>query len=331
MESYYKQKVEDYLVKQGWAFHFPDKIRGMRPDFVVSKNGKIAMIEVKGERANMDNAIKQVLHLKNAANFAYLALPNEIISDDKIRLCKDLGIGLISIDEKTKEIVEPILTKGLKSVEKKILKTKSKKPKTEKKSTLELLFRSRTLIAILKILFMNQTKEYYLYDLASRAAAAPATVFRELERIQPLDIILKIKQGHIAYYKINKHCIIHNELKKIFLKFELADELISKTLKKFEIKYALIYGSFARGTETETSDLDLLIIGNVDRDSISHSISNLSSKIGREINFILWIEKIFQDKANQHISLLNNIKNNEIIMIRGDENEFKKTITRRLS
>jgi predicted nucleotidyltransferase len=326
MQSYYEQKVEKYLEKTGWTFHFPDKIRGIRPDFVVSKKGKIAMIEVKGEKANMDNAIKQVLHLKNAANYAYLALPSEIITEDKIRICQDLGIGLISINEETKEIVQPVITKGLKSIEEKILQTKSEKPITEKKSLLELLFRSRTLISILKILFLNQNSEYPLHDIAFRAGTSPSTAFRELYKIQPLDIIIKIKREHIAYYKINKHGIIYNELKRIFLKFELTDEVIANVLKKFNIKHALIYGSFARGTETETSDMDVLIIGNVDRDTISRSIFNLASKIGREINFILWTEEEFQEKIKQKISLLHNIKKDEIIMVKGDENEFKKSI-----
>lgn len=326
MESYYEKKVEGFLKKTGWKFHFPDKIRGIRPDFVVSKKGKIAMIEVKGEKSNMDNAIKQVLHLKNAANYAYLALPSEIIAEDRIRICQDLGIGLISIDKETKVVVQPELTTGLKSIEQKILQTTTKKPKIEKKSLLELLFRSRTLISILKILFLNQNKEYPLHNLAYRAEISPSTAFRELYKIQPLDIITKIKREHIAYYRINKHGIIYDELKKIFLKFELTDAVLSKVLKIYNIQYALIYGSFARGTETETSDMDLLIIGTVDRDMISRAIFNVGRKIGREINFILWNKKEFQEKIKQKISLLNNIQHDDIIMIRGDENEFKKSI-----
>ena len=129
-------------------------------------------------------------------------------------------------------------------------------------------------------------------------------------------------------YKINRDCIIYEELKRIFLKFELTDEVISKELEKFDIKYALIYGSFARGTETETSDMDLLIIGNINRTVLLRSISKLETKIGREINFILWNEKEYKIKKKQKISLLNEIKENEIIMMRGDENEFKRSITK---
>ena len=88
----------------------------------------------------------------------------------------------------------------------------------------------------------------------------------------------------------------------------------------------MIYGSFARGTETEASDVDLLIIGDADRDLISRTIFSAGSKIGREINFILWNEDEFGDKSNQKISLLSNIKHNKVIMIKGDEHEFKKSI-----
>ena len=47
----------------------------------------------------------------------------------------------------------------------------------------------------------------------------------------------------------------------MFFKFEFVDELIVKDLARFEIKFALIFGSFARGAENESSDVDLLIVG----------------------------------------------------------------------
>lgn len=326
MEGYFEERIEEYLVKTGWQLHFPYKVRGIQPDFIVEKDGQIAMIEVRGERADFDNGIRKVLQFKNAANYAYLAIPDEIITDKAYSVCKNLGIGLLSIDRKeVREIIRPEATDALTSVKNKIHKSPKKEKPIQKKSLLETLFRSKTLIQILKFLFLNQTKEYYLNELADYVDISASTTLRELNKIKPLDIVTRSSQGFTTYYRINKNCIIFEELKKIFLKFELTDELIRKEIDDFSIKYALIYGSFARGTETETSDMDLLIIGDVERNLILNSISKLENKIGREINFILWTEPEFKEKIHK-IALLENIQKQEIIMIKGDEHEFKKTI-----
>ncbi len=328
MESYFEELVEDYLVKQGWRLHFPYKIRGMQPDFIIEKDGKLAAIEVKGERADLDNGIKKALHFKNAANYSYLAIPEFAITGKMVDICKGLGIGLISIDRETKEIVRPEQTKALESVKNKIFQSKSEKPKIRKKGLLETLFRSKTFVYVLNHLFLNQNKEYYLNELAFETGISAATIVRELAKIETLDIVTKTKNGQTSYYRINRDCIIYEELKRIFLKFELTDNIIEQELRRFDIKFALIYGSFAKGTEKETSDMDLLIIGNADRTMILRAISKLETKIGREVNYILWSESEFKEKIKQNISLLENIKENEIVMIKGREDEFKKIITK---
>ncbi len=327
MESYCVERVEEYFKKEGWKFHSPNKIRGFRPDFIVEKDGKLAIVEVKSKRADFDNGIKKVLHFKNAANYAYLAVPDDIITEKTHSVCKSLGIGLISIDQDVREITRPELTKALESVKNGVFKSpKTEKPISKKKSSLEVLFRSKALVQILKLLFLNQTRDYYLRELADQAGISSSTALRELDKIRPLNLVIKSGRGHITYYKINIDSVIFEDLKRIFLKFELTDEIISKEFEKLNIKYALIYGSFARGTETETSDMDLLIIGDVDRNSILHSVSELESKIGREINFVLWTEKEFKEKIKQKISLLDNIQKNKVIMIKGDRDGFTKTV-----
>jgi len=55
--------------------------------------------------------------------------------------------------------------------------------------------------------------------------------------------------------------VIHDELKRIFMKYEFLDELLASKLRTERVKYALIYGSFAKGTEGEKSDVDLLVVG----------------------------------------------------------------------
>jgi predicted nucleotidyltransferase len=89
---------------------------------------------------------------------------------------------------------------------------------------------------------------------------------------------------------------------------------------------ALIYGSFAKGTETTKSDIDLLVIGDLDEDLVLRAVSKTEKKIGRQINYIFWTPKEFAQKARQKIPLLADILKTDVIMIIGEQREFKRFI-----
>lgn len=327
MDSRYS-KIEEIVARHfedaGWTLHHGPMIRGRVADLVAEKNGKLAIVEVKGRIRDLDSAIRVVLHFKNAANYAYLAIPGAPGRGVE-NMCRELGVGLITIDGGVKEVVHPQETEALDSVRGRILHVEKKRPAAERKSLLQTLFRSKTLVHVLGFLLLNQTGEFYLNELARRAGLAPSTVLRELNRAEPLDIIAKTRKGTAVFYRINRDCIIYEELRRIFLKFELADKIIAGELAQYDIRYALIYGSFAKGTETESSDIDLLVIGQVSKDRFYQSVSSLEGKIGREINAIVWDDQQFSSQKERS-SLLSHMKLNEIIMVRGDEDGFRQAV-----
>ncbi|MDE1878902.1 MAG: nucleotidyltransferase domain-containing protein, partial [Thaumarchaeota archaeon] len=144
-----------------------------------------------------------------------------------------------------------------------------------------------------------------------------------------IGLVTRRTQGNLVFYKINNKSIIFNELKRIFLKFEMLDEIIAKDLSGEKIKYALIYGSFAKGTESQSSDIDLLVIGDVNENTLLKSISKTERTIGREINYLLWKEEELMDRVEKKIPLINEISKTSIMMIIGDEDEFKRLIKAR--
>jgi predicted nucleotidyltransferase len=327
MSQISEEKIGEFFVKSGWNLHLQDKIRGLRPDIVMSKNGKLAVVEVKGSKGNVNLGIEQALHFKNSADYSYLALSEEVITKDLLDLCKSLGLGLVSVGKKTRVLVEPIQSQALQSVKNRIFSQKAKeKPKVQIKTSLERLFKSKNLVLMLKLLFWNSTTQFHSNDIARRTGISPSTVSKELTDILPLGIVSKSLKGNMVLYQINKHNVIYNELRQVFLKFEFVDELISKDLEEFDIKFALIFGSFAKGTEAESSDVDLLIIGNVQENQVLRSMSKVETQIGREINVIVWQENEFYQKSKDRVGLLEEIVKNQVIMLLGDENEFKRSI-----
>lgn len=60
------------------------------------------------------------------------------------------------------------------------------------------------------------------------------------------------------------------------------------------INQAFIYGSFANNKADKFSDIDLMIIGQVDEDKLIRKISPLEQSLGREINYIIFSPRNFK-------------------------------------
>jgi predicted nucleotidyltransferase len=322
-------RVEKYFDDRGWDVSRQVKLRGRIVDIVAVKDNQIALIEVKGGSGDLSHGIEQALHQKNAANFSYLAIPEELASNKITETCRNLGIGLILTNHRVREVVRPVRASALRSVKGIVLGERKRREQVSPRTSLGELFRSKALILILKLLFLNSTQEFHINEIARKVDLSPSTVAKEAGNLLQLGLIERRSQGNLVFYRINKKSLIYDELKRIFIKYELLDEILASDLPASQIKYALIYGSIAKNTEDAKSDIDLLVIGGVDEGALLKSISRAQREIGREINYILWTEKEFQEKINQKVPLLKSILGTPIILIIGDGVEFKRSVKSR--
>lgn len=194
---------------------------------------------------------------------------------------------------------------------------------------LERLFTSTTRVSILEQFLLNPGNEYHIRELARIVEATPIYVQKELKNLESLGLLGSRKKGNMMLYKLRTKSPIAEDLKRIFLKTESIGQAIMKELDIRKIKFAFIFGSFAKGVETQTSDVDVLIIGDVNEDDVLRSISKTERRIGRQINFMLWTEKEFLEKAEKKIPLIKEISKTPVIMIIGDEDELKRSIKQR--
>lgn len=195
---------------------------------------------------------------------------------------------------------------------------------------LEKLFTSKTRVHILEELLLNPGNEYHIREMARIVEATPIYVQKELKNLESLGLLANRKKGNMMLYKLHTKSPIAEDLKRIFLKTESIGQAIMKELDTKEIKFAFIFGSFAKGVETQTSDVDVLIVGDVNEDDVLRSILKTERRIGREINFTLWTEEEFLEKIKKKIPLIKEILKTPVIMIVGDEDELKRSIKQRI-
>jgi predicted nucleotidyltransferase len=138
------------------------------------------------------------------------------------------------------------------------------------------------------LFLLNPEKRFYVRELARKINANINSVRRELHKLETVGLLKTEEVGNVKYYSVNKKMPIYNELKQIFVKTEGIGEAIKKELGSAgNVERAFIYGSFAEGDEQLKSDIDLMIVGEINEEKLIPLIRRLEEKFGREINYTL--------------------------------------------
>jgi predicted nucleotidyltransferase len=91
------------------------------------------------------------------------------------------------------------------------------------------------------------------------------------------------------------------------------------------IRHAFVFGSYARGEENPQSDIDLMVVGDVDIDLLDEKMAGLEKKLGRSINYLAFDNREFSRKRKKKDGFLMEVLKEKKIMLIGDERHLEKT------
>lgn len=122
----------------------------------------------------------------------------------------------------------------------------------------------KTSVRVLRALSLFPEKEFTGRQLAAAAQSAPSMVIEELGRFRSQGIVTRKTFGRTHAWKANPRHAIFRILAPAFeeehkLAMKLLEELRLGT-QDARISRAILFGSFARGDENPTSDVDLLVL-----------------------------------------------------------------------
>src|SRR4030043_429445 len=153
---------------------------------------------------------------------------------------------------------------------------------------LEYIITSKAKRSLLKLLLTNPDTEFYVRDISRRTGEPLNAVRRELGYLEKAGLVRSRHAGNLKYYSVVKEFPIYPEMKRIiYATVGLGDYLADKLKVSNQIEQAFICGSVARDEETEKSDIDLFIVGDIDEDELHGLILKIEKDIGRVINYRL--------------------------------------------
>jgi predicted nucleotidyltransferase len=178
---------------------------------------------------------------------------------------------------------------------------------------------------ILGLFFANPEKEYYLREIAKILNKEPSYYQRQLNDLVAQGVLRDERKGNMRFFKLNKNYHLFAELKSIISKtIGIEFKLKNMVSKLVGLEYAFLFGSIAKNEENRDSDVDLLLIGEIDQDILINEISEVEEEIGREISYHIFSRAEVEKNIKENNSFFVNIFSSPLISLKGNPDEFIK-------
>lgn len=177
--------------------------------------------------------------------------------------------------------------------------------------------------AVLALFFSRPDELFYLRQIVRITGVGQGAVQRELKRLSDVGIITRIGRGRQVHYQVNRDCPIFNELRGLMTKTAGLADVLRKALAPLAnvIEFAVIYGSQANGTAGAASDVDLLIVGDIDELDLHRAIAQAEGYLVRAVNYTLFNRREFGRRREEKGGFLDRVLSGEMIFIVGNHED----------
>jgi len=191
---------------------------------------------------------------------------------------------------------------------------------------LSILITSKSRVEVLTWFLTHPGERFHYLQLVGLLKSSKRSIQLELQRLEGAGILLSRKEANIRFYWANQDHPLYPELKSIVFKTAgLADFLKSSLDEIGNVEVALIYGSVAKNVEEMGSDVDLLVIGDVDMDALHEAVDSAEQSISREINPTVYSREEWAGRVKIGQAFATDILSNPKIFLIGDEDELRRT------
>jgi DNA-binding transcriptional ArsR family regulator len=161
----------------------------------------------------------------------------------------------------------------------------------------ETLF-SGTRAAVLGVLVLSREPELHVREIARRGGVAAPNASRELAQLEQAGVVRARQAGRQRFYRMDPDCSVYHELTAIVRKTSGLAEVLRAALEPLtgRIELAYIYGSMASGKAQAHSDVDVLIVGELDSIAAAEALSECERDLGRPVNVTIYPAAEYRQK-----------------------------------
>jgi DNA-binding transcriptional ArsR family regulator len=189
---------------------------------------------------------------------------------------------------------------------------------------LSLLITSKARRALLVRFLTRPDERFYASQLIRDLGLSSSLVQKELARLTAAGLLTSEREGNTRFYRLNRAHPLYPELRGIVYKTEGLGDVLRERLGGVEgVRAALVYGSAASGDDTAGSDIDVLVIGEVDPAALDDAVAKAESLLCREVNATALGADEWRQRLASGQSFAAGVANGPRIMLIGGDDDLR--------
>jgi len=181
---------------------------------------------------------------------------------------------------------------------------------------------STTQQRVFKLLFGQPHRSFFATELIGLTGSGSGAVQRELQRLTESGLVTVTHLGTQKHFQANPNAPVFAELRGIVLKTVGLAEPLKAALSAMRspVKLAIVYGSIAKGSDTASSDIDLLIVSDeLTLERLYTALAPAERELARRISPTLYTTEEFRRRRKTQDSFITKVLTGEHIVLVGDE------------
>lgn len=159
---------------------------------------------------------------------------------------------------------------------------------------LETLISSKTRLKLILKFFLNNSTTAYLRGLEEEFGESSNAIRVELNKFEEAGLLNSEAEGNKKLYKANTKHPFYKDLHNILLKYTGLDQIIDNVISRLgDLNKVYLVGKLSRGIESPI--IDLLFVGDIDRDYLVKLVNKAEPLIHKKIKYVVFSQDEFKE------------------------------------
>jgi predicted nucleotidyltransferase len=185
--------------------------------------------------------------------------------------------------------------------------------------TLLPLFRSEFQARLLTLLVESPDRWWRANELRELLGGAASTLHAELNRLGQAGLVEREEIGRVHRFRIATDSLLYRPLRELIeasigVEAQLREELGSLP----GVEAAAIFGSWAEGRPDPASDIDVLVVGEVDFRKLTQVARKVEERSGRDVQLLTLTRSELRERLRRGSGLLKTISSRPIAPLIGN-------------
>jgi len=183
---------------------------------------------------------------------------------------------------------------------------------------LKYIITSKTKRKLLRLFLMNPHRKFYVREIEKLTGEPINAVRRELSYLERAGLLKSRNEGNLKYFEVDRDFPLYPALKKIIYSTIGIEEYLKEKLENLNsVELAFIYGPHLGSEDIEKRDIDLFVVGDIQKEELQTYISKIEKETGREISYILMKRKKFESGIRNGDPLIKHILKEKKFILKG--------------